>query len=260
MKRYGKALQFSLTLHALIFTAFASIGGALSALTAKPGLMPIEFDLESAETALGAPAASAQAAAPRQKAAAGAADTVQRAERAATASALKENPAPAPEPAAAPVSRQAHGEGERASLPGGGAVLSESTSETTSKQTVLASPAESSTGLAARTVPLSTAQQDGRAPGANTGSSGIAEGIRSRIEALKSYPFAARRRGIEGTVVISVKVNGTGDLIENRIQRSSGSPLLDESALTLIKRVFPYKPGAGREVELDIPITYRLKS
>lgn len=250
MRRHGTALQFSLALHALLFAAFASMGGALSTLAPKSIPAAIEFDLEGAETVFsasgssGAPAQKALRVGPTQKSFVGASDTVP--------------PATATQPVAE--ARDTHGPVEEghAPLPGDDIARSEGASAAT--QTAAASFPEGAAGGPAPTASLRPAQQEGRAPGVQTGASGIAEGIRSRIEALKSYPFAARRRGVEGTVVVFVKVNGTGDLIEHRIQRSSGSPLLDESALSLIKKVFPYTPGAGREVELDIPITYRLKS
>ncbi|MBZ0156171.1 MAG: TonB family protein [Alphaproteobacteria bacterium] len=256
MNRHGKALQFSLALHTLIFAAFAGIGGTLSALTAKNRLMPMEFDLEIVETAAARPAARTRT----LKAAAPAADAAQKAERTPSAPSPREEAPRAAQPVAASLTRDVPVKEAPALRSGGEAAIPGSVSGSASPQPAAASSAGGAADHPVRTASLNTAAREGGRSGAKVDTSGIAEGIRGRIEALKSYPFAARRRGVEGTVIVSVKVNGTGDLIENRIQRSSGSPVLDESALSLIKKVFPYKHSAGVDIELDIPITYRLRS
>ncbi|MFO0753496.1 MAG: energy transducer TonB [Thermodesulfovibrionales bacterium] len=263
MNRHGKALQFSLVFHTFIFAAFAGLGGTLSALTAKNRLMPMEFDLETVETAASAPAVAASQPAARThtlKAAAPAAGAVREAERTVPAPSPREDSPRAAQPVAASIGQEVSTKEGHLPRHGGEGAVSEGVQRAAPPQ-----PAAVSSAGGAADHPVHTASLNGapRAEGRSAvkaDTSGIAEGIRGRIETLKSYPFTARRRGVEGTVIVSVKVNGAGDLIENRIQRSSGSPILDESALSLIKRVFPYKHSAGVEIELDIPITYRLAS
>jgi protein TonB len=46
-----------------------------------------------------------------------------------------------------------------------------------------------------------------------------------------TYPQAAREAGIEGTVFIRLRVSTEGELLEAKIERSSGHPILDDAAL-----------------------------
>jgi len=80
----------------------------------------------------------------------------------------------------------------------------------------------------------------------------------SKIESSKHYPYIARKRGIEGTVKVSVKLNELGELTSISIKKSSGYEILDSSALSLIKKVCPFRHNAGRDISFVIPITYRL--
>ncbi|WGL18411.1 energy transducer TonB [Microbulbifer bruguierae] len=48
------------------------------------------------------------------------------------------------------------------------------------------------------------------------------------------YPWEARERGIEGFVVVSFTIAENGEIIEGSIAESSGSKLLDNSALEAI--------------------------
>jgi protein TonB len=88
--------------------------------------------------------------------------------------------------------------------------------------------------------------------------SGIIEALTERIESLKQYPYIARRMGIEGTAIVFVKIDVMGNLQYCRIKTSSGHKILDENALTLIKRAFPFKHNSGMDIKVEIPITYRL--
>ncbi len=88
--------------------------------------------------------------------------------------------------------------------------------------------------------------------------SGILESLRRRLESLKQYPHIAKRRGIEGTVVVFVKVDPSGNLQDVKVKVTSGFEILDESALSLVKRAFLFKHNIGRDIEFEIPITYRL--
>lgn len=83
----------------------------------------------------------------------------------------------------------------------------------------------------------------------------------SRDNPLPRYPSAARRRGIEGTVLLEVLVSPQGQAEQVEILRSSGSSLLDEAAREAILRwrFTPARRGAvavpGR---ITVPITFRL--
>jgi protein TonB len=50
------------------------------------------------------------------------------------------------------------------------------------------------------------------------------------------YPVAARRMGDEGEVRLDVHVGADGSVLEVRLRQSSGSPLLDRTAIDTVKR------------------------
>lgn len=75
------------------------------------------------------------------------------------------------------------------------------------------------------------------------------------------YPLAARNAGIKGTVVMNASVDDQGIVREPYVSRSSGSPLLDESALQAVRR-WRYTPltldGKPVTVETTISVVFNL--
>jgi protein TonB len=70
------------------------------------------------------------------------------------------------------------------------------------------------------------------------------------------YPYEARSRHLTGSGVIVVSVDpASGFVINTRIERSIGSPILDSSAVTAFKR-WRFKPGSAPQVR--IPVTFDL--
>lgn len=67
-----------------------------------------------------------------------------------------------------------------------------------------------------------------------------------------NYPDEARRRQLAGEVVISVAVRRDGSVEQSRILRSSGIPLLDESALRIAALAEPYPPLPRTQEDPDI--------
>lgn len=57
-----------------------------------------------------------------------------------------------------------------------------------------------------------------------------------------NYPDEARRRGLEGTVVINIGVRRDGSVERADIVKSSGVPLLDAAALRIARLAEPYPP------------------
>jgi len=82
--------------------------------------------------------------------------------------------------------------------------------------------------------------------------------IRELIRKEVYYPYMARKMGWEGKVLIGVVLTPEG-CSEVRLVKSSGFPLLDESALETVKRVCKKFPKPERKVSLQVPILYRLK-
>jgi protein TonB len=67
-----------------------------------------------------------------------------------------------------------------------------------------------------------------------------------------NYPDEARRKRLAGQVVISVAVRRDGTVEDSRIIKSSGIPLLDSTALRIVKLSVPFPPLPKTEEEIDI--------
>jgi protein TonB len=72
----------------------------------------------------------------------------------------------------------------------------------------------------------------------------------------------ARRMGIQGVVVLRVHVRADGSVAQAEIAHSSGSPLLDDSALKTIREQWRFLPAQldGTPVEswVEVPIRFVL--
>jgi protein TonB len=76
-----------------------------------------------------------------------------------------------------------------------------------------------------------------------------------------TYPEAARRLGIEGTVVLRITVDRDGYVQSASLARSSGSEMLDRAAQALLRAAHlpPFPPDMAGSVEtLAVPIHYHL--
>jgi len=76
------------------------------------------------------------------------------------------------------------------------------------------------------------------------------------------YPLLARRRAWEGVVVLSVSVDTDGRLDDVQLVKSSGHSLLDNAALTSVRRVRHLASVSGwltsRLYGIQLPIRYQL--
>ena len=81
----------------------------------------------------------------------------------------------------------------------------------------------------------------------------------NKVERLGNlnYPDEARRRGLSGTLVLSVRLNPKGELLDIEVARSSGEPVLDQAAIRIVKLAAPYAPftEAMREEYDELVIT-----
>lgn len=77
-----------------------------------------------------------------------------------------------------------------------------------------------------------------------------------------AYPAAARRRGLEGIVLLEVLVDPAGRPAEVRVVQSSGHELLDHSALKSVGK-WRFRPAtrAGRPQQMwvQVPVRFRLQ-
>jgi periplasmic protein TonB len=72
------------------------------------------------------------------------------------------------------------------------------------------------------------------------------------------YPRRARQRGIEGTVILELVIDAEGMLRSRRIERESGSSMLDRAALALLDSVFPVSVKPGYDLDCSVSVSYRL--
>ncbi len=76
------------------------------------------------------------------------------------------------------------------------------------------------------------------------------------------YPPVARRRGYEGTVLLSVHIGADGTVVESRVKESSGYPILDRAALKTVGR-WKFEPASRASVPfamwVDVPVRFVLK-
>ena len=85
----------------------------------------------------------------------------------------------------------------------------------------------------------------------------------ARVQQAKRYPAKAQARGDQGRAVVSISIRRNGALAEARLVRSSGSSLLDEATLEVMRRAAPFPPlppdVAGSVLVLSIPMNFTIE-
>jgi TonB family protein len=86
-------------------------------------------------------------------------------------------------------------------------------------------------------------------------------GIRRKIEGLWSYPPQALSDRIEGSAVIRFTIDAGGALNEYYVTSTSGSPVLDEGALAVVRAASPFAPlpAMFRLSRLHVTATFRYR-
>ena len=79
--------------------------------------------------------------------------------------------------------------------------------------------------------------------------------IRAAIEKAKTYPLIARKRGVEGTVLVSFKIDVKGLPQNIMIVKSSGYQILDDEVQKMLGKASPFPELNG---EIVMPITFKL--
>lgn len=90
----------------------------------------------------------------------------------------------------------------------------------------------------------------------------LADLLWRRMEALKRYPYLARRNGWEGQVLIKAVIGADGRLLHAEIQQSSGHAALDQDALKVLRASTPLEleqNPSWQQATLTIPVAYRLQ-
>ncbi len=88
------------------------------------------------------------------------------------------------------------------------------------------------------------------------------EMVSIRIESAKKYPEIAKKRQIEGRVIVGFIINKDGRVEQTNILKSSGHAFLDQSALNAIKNAVPFPmPPLNlfkEKLKLEISIVFEL--
>ena len=79
----------------------------------------------------------------------------------------------------------------------------------------------------------------------------------------KRYPQQARARRQEGVTRIWFRIDPQGNVLESRIDQSSGSRALDDATMDLLKRAspLPVPPEIllGTDLTFTVPVSYSLR-
>ena len=78
------------------------------------------------------------------------------------------------------------------------------------------------------------------------------------------YPPDALAGGIEGLVLLRVRIGADGAVEEAAVHQSSGTPSLDESALSTVRRQWRFQPatrcGLAVSYEAILPIRFTIRA
>ena len=83
--------------------------------------------------------------------------------------------------------------------------------------------------------------------------------VKGIIESKKRYPEEAKRRGEEGTVVVSFTIDESGKPVNVRLASSSGSSSIDNETLRLIRSLKFPPPPDGKPINLRVEVEYQLR-
>jgi pilus assembly protein CpaC len=88
--------------------------------------------------------------------------------------------------------------------------------------------------------------------------------IARRIQDNFVYPWAAKEANLEGSLKLGLRLYYTGQLLDVKIRESSGYAVLDENAVSIVRKLAPYPPFPAqikrqKELWIDLPIVYKTK-
>ena len=90
-----------------------------------------------------------------------------------------------------------------------------------------------------------------------------AHSLREQAAQSGSYPMQAQRRGWQGRVKVLVRYSRSGALREVEVKQSSGHPVLDESALKMVRKACAEVPLLdvlnGKAFSVVVPVDFKLQ-
>ncbi len=107
----------------------------------------------------------------------------------------------------------------------------------------------------------------GASDAVGTGAGGAArddyfDALFARVVSTLEYPRRARLEGIEGTVVLRLRLDRDGRIDGMEVAESSGSPLLDRQAMRIVRRAAPFgspPPSlADASLSFELPLEFAL--
>lgn len=107
----------------------------------------------------------------------------------------------------------------------------------------------------------SSAPEPAPTPVSTTAEARVTVPVPSSRNVPPAYPLVARRRGLEGVVVLAVRVSPSGACLAVEVEKGSGHTVLDEAAVEAVRR-WRFAPAqAGGEAvaaEVQVPIRFQL--
>lgn len=86
----------------------------------------------------------------------------------------------------------------------------------------------------------------------------------AHLERHKRYPRSAQLGRQQGVSIVAFTIDRQGNVVVQRLHRSSGHEVLDEETLALLLRAHPLPPPppevAGERIDLVVPVQFFLKS
>lgn len=87
--------------------------------------------------------------------------------------------------------------------------------------------------------------------------------LQAWLEKHKQYPRRAKLRHWQGTAMLRFTIDGAGNVLDYRIERSSGHAVLDEEVAAMIRRAAPLPPAPSEmqsaRLEFVVPVQFLLK-
>ena len=87
--------------------------------------------------------------------------------------------------------------------------------------------------------------------------------VTKAISKQKRYPRIAQMRGWQGEIIAILEIGGQGNLINSKIEKTSGFKILDKEVIAMIKRATPL-PAPPMELKskilkINVPISFKLQ-